>query len=105
MEKFEKKTGCSIELIDLQTVYPFDAETIAQSVNKTGRLVISHEGVKGNGLAGEIASQIMERCFFKLEAPIERVCGYDTPFMLSLEHLYLPNELKVLDALERVMEK
>lgn len=91
-------------MIDLQTIYPFDIETIAKSVSKTGRLIISHEAVKGNGLASEISSQVVERCFYKLEAPIERVCGYDTPFMLSLEKYYLPNKLKVLDAFERVFE-
>ena len=56
IKEYEEKTGVSIELIDLQTIYPFDVETIEKSVNKTGRLMISHEAVKGNGIASEIAS-------------------------------------------------
>lgn len=47
----------------------------------------------------------MEKCFWKLEAPIERICGIDSPFLLTLENIFVPNKLKVLDGLERVMDK
>lgn len=66
IKEFEKKTGASVELIDLQTVYPFDEETIVKSVKKTGRLVVSHEGVKGNGIGSELVSRVMEKCFWNL---------------------------------------
>lgn len=58
--------GVSCEIIDLQTLYPFDSETIAQSVNKTGRLIISHEAPISSGLGAEIAAKIQEKCFLKL---------------------------------------
>ena len=55
-KEFEEKNNVSIELIDLQTLYPFDIETIAKSVEKTGRLLITHEAPKGNGLGSELSS-------------------------------------------------
>ena len=54
-------------------------------MEKTGRLVVSHEAPKTSGFGAEVAATMAERCFFSLEAPIERVCGYDTPFPLILE--------------------
>jgi 2-oxoisovalerate dehydrogenase E1 component beta subunit len=65
--------GLSVELIDLRTIYPWDVETVAQSVNKTGRLLIAHEAPQTGGFAGEIATTIQDKCFLRLEAPIKRV--------------------------------
>jgi 2-oxoisovalerate dehydrogenase E1 component beta subunit len=78
----EEKLGISCELIDLMTISPWDIPTVEQSVKKTKRLLISHEAPKTGGFAGEIAAEIQQRCFLHLEAPIARVCGYDTPFPL-----------------------
>lgn len=75
--------GISCELIDLQTLLPWDVATVEKSVRKTGKLIVSHEAPKTCGLGAEIAACIQERCFFSLEAPIMRVCGYDTPFPLG----------------------
>ncbi|RHY31365.1 hypothetical protein DYB32_007933 [Aphanomyces invadans] len=80
-----EEAGVSCELIDLQTILPWDVDTIEQSVRKTGRLIVSHEAPRTGGFAGEIASTIQERCFLSLEAPIMRVTGYDTPFPLAHE--------------------
>lgn len=82
--KMAQKTipGLSVELIDLRTIYPWDVETITKSVNKTGRLIVSHEAPQTGGFAGEIAACVQERCFLRLEAPIKRVCGWDIPFPL-----------------------
>jgi 2-oxoisovalerate dehydrogenase E1 component beta subunit len=66
--------------------------------------LITHEAPKHNSLSSEIASQVMESCFYSLVSPIERVCGLDTPFPLSLEPLYLPSKFKVKDALKRLLE-
>lgn len=104
ISEMESELGVTIELIDLMTLFPFDLETIAKSVTKTGRLLISHEGPKHNSLSSEIASQVMESCFYSLVSPIERVCGLDTPFPLSLEHLYLPNKIKLKDSIKRLLE-
>lgn len=92
------------ELIDLRTIIPWDAETIAQSVRRTGKCIISHEAPLTSGFGSEIAATIQDSCFLHLEAPIRRLCGYDTPFPLVFEREYLPNEHKVFDAICGVMD-
>ena len=77
--------GISCELIDLRTLMPWDVDAVCQSVVKTGRLVVSHEAPRTGGLAGEISSTVQEQCFLNLEAPVQRVCGYDTPFPLIFD--------------------
>jgi len=95
--------GISAECIDLATIMPWDMETIRDSVLKTGRLVVTHEAPHTAGFGAEICSTIQQHCFDSLEAPIARVCGADTPFPLALEKLYLPDELKVYDAIKRTV--
>lgn len=80
-----QEAGVSCELIDLRTIYPWDVATVTNSVNKTGRLVVSHEAPKTCGFGAEVAATVTERCFLSLEAPVARVTGYDTPFPLILE--------------------
>jgi 2-oxoisovalerate dehydrogenase E1 component beta subunit len=92
--------GISCEVIDLCTLLPWDRETVANSVRKTGRLVISHEAPLTGGFAGEIAATIQEQCFLSLEAPIARVTGLDTPFPLIHEKQYLPDYLKIIEAIK-----
>jgi len=96
--------GISCEVIDLATIAPWDVHTIVDSVKKTGRLLVTHEAPITAGFAGEIAAAVQERCFLHLEAPIARVCGADTPFPLAFEKLYLPDELKVYDAIKKTVE-
>jgi pyruvate dehydrogenase E1 component beta subunit len=93
----------SIELIDLRTIYPLDMATIAASVEKTGRVVIVHEAPKTGGFGAEIATRIMEHCFLHLEAPIQRVTGFDTimPYY-KLELEYLPEAERIGQAIEHV---
>jgi 2-oxoisovalerate dehydrogenase E1 component beta subunit len=92
----------SVEVIDLRTLLPFDIETIVDSTSRTGRVVIVHEAPKMCGFGAELAAQIAERCLLHLEAPIERVCGYDTPFPYTLEDVYLPSAERVAKAIEKV---
>ncbi|CDJ62755.1 hypothetical protein ENH_00024890 [Eimeria necatrix] len=94
--------GVSVEVIDLQTIAPWDVDTVAASVRKTGRLLVSHEAQQTMGFAAEVAAAIQEKCFFSLEAPIKRVTGYDTPFPLAYEPFYLPNEWKLADAMREL---
>jgi len=106
MEMIEKaaeladKEGISCELIDLRTILPWDVETVVTSVKKTGRLLISHEAPLTGGFAGEIAATIQEQCFLHLESPIARVTGLDTPYPLALEKEYLPDHLKIFEAIK-----
>ncbi|XP_953818.1 transketolase subunit, putative [Theileria annulata] len=94
----EEEHGLSVEVIDLQTVFPWDVETVERSVNKTRKLIVTHEAPKTLGMGSEIAATITERCFHNLEAPVKRVCGYDTPFPLVYEKHYLPDQYKLLEA-------
>jgi 2-oxoisovalerate dehydrogenase E1 component beta subunit len=109
MESIEKaaalasEEGISCEVIDLRTILPWDIETITASVRKTGRLLISQEAPLTSGFASEIAATIQSSCFLNLEAPIERVCGLDTPYPLALEKEYIVDELKVFEAIKRSM--
>ncbi|MGS0680674.1 alpha-ketoacid dehydrogenase subunit beta [Shewanella sp. 125m-7] len=94
------KKGISCEIIDLRTLSPWDAETVAASVKKTGRLLINHEAPLTGGFAGEIAATIQEECFLYLESPIARVCGLDTPYPLIHEKEYMPDALKTFEAIK-----
>lgn len=99
-----KKDGVSCEIIDLQSILPWDAETICNSVYKTGRLLINHEAPLTGGFASEIAATIQQECFLYLEAPIARVCGLDTPYPLSHEKEYMPDHLKTYEAIKRTLD-
>jgi pyruvate dehydrogenase E1 component beta subunit len=95
-----ERCGTSIELIDLRTIYPPDIDAIENSVKKTGRCIIVHEAPKTCGFGAEIAAQIMERCFLHLEAPVQRVAGFDTlmPYY-KLENEYLPDADRIEQAI------
>jgi len=94
-----EEQGISCEVIDLRSLLPWDVDTVAESVFKTGRMIVSHEAPLTGGFAGEIAATIQERCFLYLESPITRVTGLDTPFPLVLEKEYLPDHLKIFEAI------
>lgn len=97
-------SGCDAELIDLRSIVPLDVETITASVRKTGRCVIVHEASRFGGFGGELSALVQERCFSHLEAPIERVAGYDTPYPHAFEWDYFPGPARVAAALRRVLE-
>lgn len=98
------KDKIDIELIDLRTLSPLDTETIINSVKKTGKCVIVQEAPKTLGLASEIIARINERALYSLEAPVERVTGFDTIVPLRLyEDYYLPSADKIVAAIERVI--
>jgi 2-oxoisovalerate dehydrogenase E1 component beta subunit len=99
-----QEIGVSCEVIDLQSILPWDVETICESVCKTGRLLINHEAPLTGGFASEIAATVQERCFLYLESPIARVCGLDTPFPLAHEKEYMPDHLKTFEAIKRTMD-
>jgi len=96
----EKGIECTI--VDLRTLLPLDEEGVLEAAKKTGRVVVVHEAPRFCGMGGEISALIAENCIEYMEAPITRVTGFDTPFPNTLEHHYLPDERRVLDAVERV---
>jgi 2-oxoisovalerate dehydrogenase E1 component beta subunit len=96
--------GVSAEVIDLATLSPIDAETILSSVAKTGRLVIVHEAARNLGLGAEIAALVAEAGLYDLQAPIQRVAGYDTIVPLfKLEQAYIPSVQRIVDAAQLAM--
>ena len=99
-----KADKIDMEIIDLRTISPIDAETIANSVRKTGRAVIVHEAPKTCGLGAEIIALINEKALLSLQAPVERVTGFDIPVPLpKSEHYYLPNPKRIMMAVIKVM--
>ena len=93
-----------LEIIDLRTMSPIDIETIITSIRKTGRGVIVHEAPKTCGLGAEIIALINEKALLSLQAPIERVTGFDIPVpLLKTEHYYLPNPKRIMMAAKKVM--
>jgi 2-oxoisovalerate dehydrogenase E1 component beta subunit len=99
-----ERYGIKCELIDLQTIVPWDVECVTQSVMRTGKLIVSHEAPITCGFGAEVVAKVQEECFLSLEAPIKRVCGYDTPFPLVFEQYYIPDEFKNLEAIRYVTE-
>ncbi len=98
-EMLEEEDGVKPEIIDLLSICPIDTETLINSVQKTGRCVIVHEGPRTCGLAAEIIARINEHVLMYLEAPIKRVTGYDIPIpYFARERAYLPDAEKVLAA-------
>ncbi len=95
----------SVEVIDLRTLSPLDTETIISSVKKTGKAVIVHEAPKTLGLASEIIARINEKALYSLQAPVERVTGYDTVVPLrKFESYYVISEDRIRRSIERVIK-
>lgn len=99
-----EETGVDAEVIDLRSLLPLDLETLVESVKKTGRCVVVHEATKTCGFGAELTSLIQEHCFYHLEAPIERVTGWDTPYPHAYEWDYFPGPARVGKALLKVLE-
>jgi len=98
------ESGIDAEVIDLRSLVPLDLETIETSVKKTGRCVIVHEAPQTSGFAGELIALIQQHCFYHLEAPIERVTGWDTPYPHAFEWDYFVSPARVVEALRRAVE-
>ena len=97
-----EEEGRALEVIDLRTLSPLDLAPVFESVRKTGRAVVVHEAPITLGLGAELAARITEQCFYSLEAPVQRVGGFDTPYPPSrIEEEYLPDLDRVLDAVDR----
>jgi 2-oxoisovalerate dehydrogenase E1 component beta subunit len=95
--------GIDAEVIDIRTIVPLDEETIVRSVKKTGRCVVAHEATRFSGFGAELSASIQEECFWYLEAPIQRVAGWDTPYPHAFEWEYFPGQARVALALRAAM--
>ncbi|WP_049935647.1 alpha-ketoacid dehydrogenase subunit beta [Haloplanus natans] len=105
LETAESLAGdVDVEVIDPRSLYPLDTDTIVESVQKTGRLVVADESPLSYGIHAEVATRTMENAFFSLDAPIQRVGTPDThmPFSPPLEQEVLPNGEDVREAVERI---
>lgn len=98
------ETGIDAEIIDLRTLLPLDMGAIEASVARTGRCVIIHEATRTSGFGAELSAVVQELCFYALEAPVTRVCGWDTPYPHAQEWAYFPGPDRVAAAFRTVME-
>ncbi|WP_406690823.1 alpha-ketoacid dehydrogenase subunit beta [Saccharopolyspora sp. ID03-671] len=97
-----EEEGRQLEVVDLRTLSPLDLATVSRSVDKTGRCVVVHEAPTFAGLGAEIGAAVTEQCFYRLEAPVLRVGGFNTPYPpAKFEEQYLPDLDRVLDAVDR----
>ncbi len=97
--------GWDLEIVDLRSLNPLDFDTVAQSVRKTGRCVVMHEGPRTLGFGAELAARVSEELFYELEAPVLRATGFDTPYPPArLEKQWLPGVDRLLDCVERSLE-
>lgn len=94
--------GIEVLVVDLRTLLPLDEEGVLDAAKQTGRVVVVHEAPRFCGFGGEISAMIAENAIEYMEAPIARVTGFDTPFPNTLEHHYMPDDRRVLDAIEHV---
>lgn len=97
--------GLDAEVVDVRSMVPLDIDTLAASVEKTGRCLIVHEATRFGGYGAELSASIQERCFWCLEAPIRRVAGWDTPYPHAFEWEYFPGRARVRRALQALMQE
>jgi 2-oxoisovalerate dehydrogenase E1 component beta subunit len=99
------ETGIDAEIIDLRTLIPLDVDTIIASVVKTGRCLVVHEATRTSGFGAELSATVQERAFHHLEAPVGRVCGWDTPYPHAHEWSYFPGPERVGQAMRNIMDE
>ncbi len=99
-----KQAGVSADIIDVRTLVPLDVKALKKSVDKTGRCLIAHEASKFSGYGAELSATVQEECFWYLEAPIERVTGWETPYPHAFEWDYFPGQARVMAGIRNVME-
>lgn len=103
-ELLEKSRGIRLEIVDLRTLYPFDIETIQESVRKTQRAVIVHEAPLTGGVGAELAAVIQDRMFGDLKSPVKRITGFDVPVpQFSIEDYYLPSTDRIVYEIDQLL--
>ena len=96
---------CAVIVVDLLTLAPYDSDTVAASVAKTGRCVVVHEAVKTGGMGAEVIARLNEDCFWALRAPVARVTGWDVPYPLyAREKAFLPDADRIFTAIRSTLD-
>ncbi len=99
-----QQNGIDAEVIDLQVISPMDSDTVNRSVQKTGHVVVIHDGPRTLGIGAELSARINEMSFLYLKAPIKRVTGYDVQVPLfAREQYYMPDEGKIVKAVNETL--
>ena len=96
--------GIDAEIIDVRSLSPLDTSPLVESVKKTGRCLIAHEATRYSGFGAELTATVQEECFYHLEAPIERVADWDTPYPHAFEWQYFPGQKRLAAGIRKVME-
>jgi 2-oxoisovalerate dehydrogenase E1 component beta subunit len=99
-----EEAGIDGEVIDLRSLIPLDVDTICSSVQRTGRCVVAHEATLTSGFGAELCALIQDRCFYHLEAPIERVAGWDTPYPHAHEWAYFPGPDRITASMRKALQ-
>ena len=103
-DELKDKDGITADVIDLLTISPLDEAILIQSAQKTGRVVVVHEAPRSFGPGAEIVSRLMEKAFYYLEAPIERVAGFDIIIPLfSREKSYIPSVHRIVHSARKAL--
>lgn len=105
VESVCREKGVDAHVLDLRTLVPLDIEAIEASVERTGRCLIVHEATRTSGFGAELSALVTERCFYHLEAPVERVTGFDTPYPHSLEWAYFPGPIRIGEAIDKILSE
>ena len=98
------KAGISADIIDVRSLAPLDVETLKKSVEKTGRCLVTHEASRFSGYGAELVATVQEECFWHLQAPIERVAGWETPYPHAFEWDYFPAQDRIIASINKIME-
>ena len=98
------KVGISADIIDVRSLAPLDIETLKKSVEKTGRCLVTHEASRFSGYGAELVATVQEECFWHLQAPIERVAGWETPYPHAFEWDYFPAQDRIIASINKIME-
>jgi len=98
-----REKGVDADILDLRTLVPLDIVAVEKSVQKTGKCLVVHEATRTCGFGAELAALVQERCFYSLEAPVQRVTGFDTPYPHSLEWAYFPGPVRIGEAIDKLL--
>jgi pyruvate/2-oxoglutarate/acetoin dehydrogenase E1 component len=104
-ERLAQEDGLQTRVVDLRSLFPLDIETIESAARDCRRVLVVHEAPRTAGLGAEVSALIHERCMLDLDAPVQRVTGYDVPFpQFANEDDYLPSVDRIVAGVRRVLE-